>query len=53
MADPADSVESSPIEREFQNVAKLRLNMLFAGSIEGAHRTCFLPKIVTTFRTIG
>jgi hypothetical protein len=26
----------------FQNVAKLRLNMLFAGSTEGAHRACVL-----------
>lgn len=27
-----------PTEREFQNVEKLRLNVLYAGSTEGAHR---------------
>jgi hypothetical protein len=31
-------IDNSPTEREFQNVAKLRLNVLFAGSTEGAHR---------------
>ena len=30
------SIDNSPTEREFQNVAKLRLDMLFAGSTEGA-----------------
>jgi hypothetical protein len=33
-------IDNSPTEREFQNVAKLRLYMLFAGSSEGAHRAC-------------
>jgi len=43
----------SPTEREFQNVAKLRLNMLFAGSTEGAHRACVLLGIAATCRAIG
>ncbi|MBK8408061.1 MAG: transposase [Sandaracinaceae bacterium] len=33
--DPNVPIDNSPTEREFQNVAKLRLNMLFAGSTEG------------------
>ena len=43
-------IDNSPTEREFQNVAKLRLNMLFAGSTEGAHRACVLLGIVATCR---
>ncbi len=46
-------IDNSPTEREFQNVAKLRLNMLFAGSTEGAHRACVLLGIVATCRAIG
>ena len=34
--DPLVPIDNSPTEREFQNVAKLRFNMLFAGSPEGA-----------------
>ena len=45
-------IDNSPTEREFQNVAKLRLNMLFAGSTEGAHRACVLLGIVATCRAI-
>ena len=30
--DPDVPIDNSPTEREFQNVAKLRLNVLFAGS---------------------
>jgi transposase len=52
--DDADvPIDNSPTEREFQNVAKLRLNMLFAGSTEGAHRACVLLGIVATCRAIG
>ena len=51
--DPAVPIDNSPTEREFQNVAKLRLNMLFAGSTEGAHRACVLLGIVGTCRTIA
>lgn len=46
-------IDNSPTEREFQNVAKLRLNMLFAGSTEGAHRACVLLGIVATCRAVG
>jgi transposase len=46
-------IDNSPTEREFQNVAKLRLNMLFAGSTEGAHRACVLLGILATCRAIG
>ena len=31
-------IDNSATEREFQQVAKLCLNMLFAGSTHGAHR---------------
>ena len=41
-------IDNSATEREFQNVAKLRLNVLFAGSTEGAHRACVLLGIVAT-----
>lgn len=52
--DDADvPIDNSPTEREFQNVAKLRLNMLFAGSTEGAHRACVLLGIAATCRAIG
>lgn len=51
--DPQVPIDNSPTEREFQNVAKLRLNMLFAGSTEGAHRACVLLGIVATCRAIG
>ena len=48
--DPQVPIDNSPTEREFQNVAKLRLNMLFAGSTEGARRACVLLGIVATCR---
>ena len=49
--DDADvPIDNSATEREFQNVAKLRLNMLFAGSSEGAHRACILLGIMATCR---
>ncbi len=51
--DPEVPIDNSPTEREFQNVAKLRLNMLFAGSTEGAHRACTLLGIVATCRAMG
>ena len=46
-------IDNSATEREFQNVAKLRLNMLFAGSTEGAHRACVLLGIIATCRAVG
>jgi transposase len=51
--DPNVPIDNSPTEREFQNVAKLRLNVLFAGSTEGAHRACVLLGIVATCRALG
>ncbi len=51
--DPDVPIDNSPTEREFQNVAKLRLSMLFAGSIEGAHRACVLLGIIATCRAVG
>lgn len=50
---PNIPIDNSPTEREFQNVAKLRLNMLFAGSTEGAHRACVLLGIAATCRAVG
>jgi transposase len=50
--DPELPIDNSATEREFQNVAKLRLNMLFAGSTEGAHRACVLLGIVATCRAL-
>lgn len=46
-------IDSSATEREFQSVAKLSLNMLLAGSTEGAHRACVLLGIVATCRAVG
>jgi len=43
-------IDNSETERDVQNVAKLRLNMLFAGSSEGAHRACIILGIVATCR---
>jgi len=50
--DPLLPIDNSPTEREFQNVAKLRLNMLFAGSTEGAHRACVLLGVIATCRAL-
>ncbi|MCW5789827.1 MAG: hypothetical protein KIT72_05365 [Polyangiaceae bacterium] len=46
-------LDNSATERRFQHVAKLRLNMLFAGSTEGAHRACVLLGVSATCRTMG
>ena len=51
--DPQVPIDNSATEREFQNVAKLRLNMLFAGSTEGAHRACVLLGIIATCRALA
>ncbi len=45
--------DNSASEREFQNVAKLRLARLFAGRTEGAHRAATLLGVVATCRNIG
>lgn len=51
--EPQIPIDNSPTEREFQNVAKLRLNTLFAGSTKGAHRACVLLGIAATCRAVG
>jgi transposase len=53
LEDPLVPLDNSRTEREFQNVAKLRLNMLFAGSTEGAHRACVLLGIIASCRAQG
>lgn len=50
--DPAVPIDNSPTEGEFHNGAKLRLNALFAGSTEGAHRGCVLLGITATCRAL-
>ena len=50
---PEIPIDNSGSEREFQNVAKLRQAMLFAGSAEGAHRAATLLGIVGTCRALG
>ena len=49
---PEAPIDNSATEREFQNLAKLRLNCLFAGSSEGAHRAAILLGIVATCRAL-
>ena len=54
--DPRVPIDSSPAERLLQNVAKLRLNMLFAGSTKAAHRACVCsassPPVALTASTL-
>jgi transposase len=50
---PEIPIDNSISEREFQHIAKLRLNSLFAGSTEGAHRAATLLGITATCRAIG
>src|SRR5690606_31220278 len=50
---PEIPIDNSASEREYQNVAKVRLNSLFAGSSEGAHRAATLLGIVATCRNLG
>lgn len=50
---PELPIDNSASEREYQNVAKLRLNCLFAGSTEGAHRAATLLGIAATCRALG
>ena len=51
--DPDVPIDNLPTGRAFQDVEKLHLNMLFAGSSEGAHRACVLLGIVASCRAIG
>ncbi len=50
---PEIPIDNSASEREYQSVAKLRLNTLFAGSSEGAHRAATLLGIVATCKALG
>lgn len=50
---PEVGPDNSAAEREFQTVAKARLNWLFAGSTEGAHRAAVLLGVVATCRNLG
>jgi transposase len=50
---PEIPIDNSASEREFQQVAKIRLNSLFAGSTEGAHRAAILLGIVATCRALA
>jgi transposase len=50
---PEIPIDNSASEREYQQVAKVRLNSLFAGSTEGAHRAATLLGIVATCRNLG
>lgn len=51
--DPNLPLDNSASEREFQVVAKLRHNILFAGGTEGAHRAAVLLGIAATCRRVG
>jgi len=50
---PLIPIDNSASEREFQNVAKLRLNALFAGGTEGAHWAATLLGMTATCKAIG
>jgi Transposase IS66 family len=50
--DPSLPLDNSGSEREFQVVAKLRHNVLFAGGTEGAHRAAVLLGIAATCRRV-
>lgn len=50
---PIIPIDNSASEREFQNIAKFRLNALFAGSTEGAHRAATIFGITGTCRAVG
>jgi len=50
---PEIPIDNSASEREYQSVAKLRLNTLFAGSTEGAHRAATLLGLVATCKALG
>lgn len=53
LLDPELPLDNSASEREFQFFAKLRLNCLFAGGTEGAHRAAVLLGISATCRRLG
>ena len=50
---PEIPIDNSASEREYQPIAKLRLNMLFAGGTDAAHRDAVLLGIAATCRNLG
>jgi transposase len=50
LSDPELPLDNSASEREFQPIAKMRLNCLFAGGTEGAHRAAILFGLAATCR---
>lgn len=50
---PEIPIDNSGTERLYQPIAKLRHNVLFAGSTEGAHRLAVILGIVATCRAHG
>jgi transposase len=50
--DPTIPIDNSASEREFQWVAKLRLNSFFAGGTEGARRAAILLGVAATCRRL-
>ncbi|MCB9688376.1 MAG: transposase [Alphaproteobacteria bacterium] len=50
--DPSIPIDNSASEREFQWVAKLRLNSFFAGGTEGAQRAATLLGVAATCRRL-
>ena len=53
LTDPQLPLDNSASEREFQAIAKLRLNSLFAGGTEGAHRAAILLGLAATCKRQG
>ena len=53
VSDPDLPLDNNASEREFQHHAKLRLQSLFAGSPEGAHRWATLLGVVRTAQKVG
>ncbi len=50
---PEIPIDNSATERIYQDVAKLRNNVLFAGSTEGAHRLAVILGIVASCKLLG
>ncbi len=53
VGDPDLPIDNNRCERGFQAHAKLRLNALFAGSVEGAHRWATILGVVNTAQLLG
>lgn len=53
IGDPSLPTDNNRSERVFQNHAQLRLNALFAGSQDGAHRWAIILGVVETAQRLG